>query len=594
MRLLHYVEIENFKRFGESQRIELDHPAVLIGPNNCGKTSALQAIALWSMGVRTWYSERKDSSASERAATGINRLSIAAVPVPRTRFFWNNARVRTANTPIEIRITVGLACRAEIKPLTMRFRSQSDELVYCEPDDAGRNDPNLIKHAAAINVELLHPMSGLETEEPVLKPGRIDVLLGQGQTAQVLRNLCLMVQKEKPEGWERIVDLMRRLFQAELDIPRENERGAIELSYGQEGVKGALDISMAGRGFQQLLLLFAYLFSHPGSVLLIDEPDAHLEILRQRQVYILLREIAHESDSQVILATHSEIVLEEALDRNLTLILGGAAESLAPREEIKQSLKHFGAEHYVRARLSGRILYVEGSTDVEILRGFARLLNHAVAERFEQDHRLNVYYVQDGYPESKRGLEEELERVEGGFGIQPKEHFFALRRLLPHLRGLAILDDDGRRRVASDEGGLRILYWSRYEAENYFITPAILRRFAIGKLASMELFQGFQNEIESTLAQLILERVFQNNRTEFETYLSAPPAAAALIWNSTTARLKLSDFAEEFFRRLAPATAQPMLLRKGELHQLIPHLDPKDVDSEVRDKLDTCQRLLEV
>ena len=81
MRLLHYVEIENFKRYGAKQRIELDHPAVLIGPNNCGKTSAIQAIALWAMGIKTWYSERKDSSASERVATGINRLNIVAVPV---------------------------------------------------------------------------------------------------------------------------------------------------------------------------------------------------------------------------------------------------------------------------------------------------------------------------------------------------------------------------------------------------------------------------------------------------------------------------------------------------------------------------------
>lgn len=54
MKLLHYVEIENFKCYGDIQRIELDHLAVLIGPNNCGKTSALQAIALWSIGLRTW------------------------------------------------------------------------------------------------------------------------------------------------------------------------------------------------------------------------------------------------------------------------------------------------------------------------------------------------------------------------------------------------------------------------------------------------------------------------------------------------------------------------------------------------------------
>jgi hypothetical protein len=51
MKHLHYVEIENFKRYGKKQRIELDHPAVLIGPNNCGKTSVLQAIALWSIGL---------------------------------------------------------------------------------------------------------------------------------------------------------------------------------------------------------------------------------------------------------------------------------------------------------------------------------------------------------------------------------------------------------------------------------------------------------------------------------------------------------------------------------------------------------------
>ena len=37
MRLLHYLELQNFKRFGDRQRIELDHPSVLIGPNNCGK-----------------------------------------------------------------------------------------------------------------------------------------------------------------------------------------------------------------------------------------------------------------------------------------------------------------------------------------------------------------------------------------------------------------------------------------------------------------------------------------------------------------------------------------------------------------------------
>ena len=39
----------NFKRFGKVE-IELGNPVVFIGPNNSGKTSALQALALWEAG----------------------------------------------------------------------------------------------------------------------------------------------------------------------------------------------------------------------------------------------------------------------------------------------------------------------------------------------------------------------------------------------------------------------------------------------------------------------------------------------------------------------------------------------------------------
>jgi energy-coupling factor transporter ATP-binding protein EcfA2 len=360
MRLLHYIEIENFKSFGTRQRIELDHPAVLIGPNNCGKTSAIQALALWSQAVKTWYDVRKDSSAKERTATALNRLNIVAVPVQRTRFFWHNTNVRAGTKDIALTLTVGIEFKGRVVALPMRFRNQGDELVYCTPDESVAADLDFLKYAARINVELLYPMSGLETEEPILQPGRIDVLLGQGQTAQVLRNLCLMVAKDTPDDWGRVVALMHRLFNVMLETPQETTRGAIEMRYRQPGVREALDVSSSGRGFQQMLLIFAYLYSHKHSVLLVDEPDAHLEILRQKQVYVLLRDIAAENQSQVVMVTHSEVILDEALDNNLTLLMDGRADDLARKTDIRNSLKHFGAEHYIKARERGYVLYVEG------------------------------------------------------------------------------------------------------------------------------------------------------------------------------------------------------------------------------------------
>lgn len=587
MRLLHYLEIENFKRFGEKQRIELDHPAVLIGPNNCGKTSAIQALALWSQALKTWFDVRKDSTAKERTATALNRLNIVAVPVQRTRFFWHNTSVRVGNKDIALTITVGIEYQGQVIALPMRFTNKGNELVYCSPAESVVGNQDFLKYAAQISVELLYPMSGLETEEPILQPGRIDVLLGQGQTAQVLRNLCLMVAKDTPDDWAAIVKLMKRLFNVTLEAPQETTRGAIEMRYKQAGVREALDVSSSGRGFQQMLLIFAYLYSHKRSVLLVDEPDAHLEILRQKQVYVLLRDIAAQNQSQVVMVSHSEVILDEALDNNLTLLMDGRADDLARKTDIRNSLKHFGAEHYIKARERGYVLYVEGGTDVDMLRALAERLNHPVAAAW--DERINSFYVQNNYPD--KSLDSELERVEGGFGVTPRDHFKGLCNLLPDLKGLAILDNDGRDRVGSTEGNLELAYWKRYEAENYFVTPDVLRRYALSQYAEMELFGGHQTEIDQVLDTLLLEQVFDSVQADFEAWKQSPPEAVRIVWEAKTQRVKLSTFAEEFFRRLATRVGGGMLLKKGELHRLVATVDIKTVPAEVKEKLNLLHTL---
>ena len=589
MRLLHYLEIQNFKRFGDKQRIELDHPAVLIGPNNCGKTTAIQAIALWSQAVRTWHESKGKAPPKERTSTSLNRLNIVSVPVQRTRYFWHNTTVRRGTKDIPLVVTLGVLHEKKVEPVTMSFRNQGEELIYCTPDEETLKRPELLAAAAALSVELLYPMSGLETEEPVIQAGRIDVLLGQGQTAQVLRNLCLLVFNEAPKDWQEIVDLMQRLFHVRLGAPEENARGSIGLFYRQEGVKELLDVALAGRGFQQMLLIFAYLYSHRRSVLLIDEPDAHLEILRQKQVYLLLRQIASKNMSQVILVTHSEVILDEALDSNLTLLLGGHADDLAAKREIHDALKLYGTEHYVRARQRGYVIYVEGTTDLDILRALAQRQNHRAAQVW--DETINSFYVQNTY--SSLSPEGELEQVEGGFGVAPQQHFFALRNMIEDLEGLAILDNDGRGKQNSHEGGLQIAYWNRYEVENYFVTPEVLKRFTKREYSDFPLFGEFVYETEEVLDALILKKVFAGNTGEFATWQGLPPDAAHLLWEAFTRELKLSDFAEEFFRRLADRLGHAMLLRKGDLHQLVDLTEPESIPKEVEEKLDLLADLFE-
>ncbi len=582
MRHLHYLAIRNFKGFGDRTRIELDHPAVLVGPNNCGKTTALQAMALWSQAVQAWFDRKGKAPPKERTATGLNRLAVVAVPVRSARDYWHNMAVRTGPQNIPLEITLGVLHDNRVKPVTMRFRCFGDETLYCTPDEATLQFPEVIEAAASLNVRLLYPMSGIETEEPIIQPGRIDVLLGQGQTAQVLRNLCLVVYQDDREAWSRIEKLMNRLFAVDLECPTQTGRGAIDLFYRQPQVRRPLDIALAGRGLQQMLLILAYLHSHPRSVLLIDEPDAHLEILRQRQAYVLLRDEAARNDSQVVLVTHSEVILHEALDRNLTLVLGARADELASKQDIRTALQHYGAEHYIRARQRGYVLYVEGGTDLAVLRSLATLLEHPAANVW--DESANVYYVRDNYPEADQ--DSELERVEGGFGLNPEQHFFALRPMLPNLEGLAILDPNGLRREDSDKAGLTISYWRRYEIENYIVSPEVLRAYTAHAYQDLPLFDRYRRETDEVLDELVLDRVFDGRKRDFLTWKGMDPDAARLLWDARTERVKLSDLAEEFFRRLANKLGHAMLLRKRDLNQLLDFMDAEDIAEEVSEKLD--------
>ena len=92
--MLTKLTIRNFKRFGEIE-IELGSPVIFIGPNNSGKTSALQALALWEIGLKRWNEKRAGKEAPERRpGVTVNRRDLIAVPIPDANLLWRNLRVR--------------------------------------------------------------------------------------------------------------------------------------------------------------------------------------------------------------------------------------------------------------------------------------------------------------------------------------------------------------------------------------------------------------------------------------------------------------------------------------------------------------------
>jgi AAA15 family ATPase/GTPase len=590
--ILHYVEIENFKTFSQKIHIELSHPAVIIGPNNSGKTSVIQALSLWDRGVKSWYEkkgEKKSTKERERYGAGINRLNILEVPVAETRFFWNKTRVRQKNDNIEMRINLGIEYKGKIIACPFIFTHRDAEVIYSKPDEEIKKNLELIQYASSLQFHLLYPMSGIETEETLFQDGWITTLLGQGQTAQVLRNICYKVALKNKNDWDKITNLMDRLFLVTINRPEFLEsRAKLVLTYKPRNMDTVLDISLAGRGLQQILLVLAYLYWHKNSIILIDEPDAHLEILRQRQIYALLKSVAIENGSQVIIATHSEAILDDAVDTNLTLLLlDGSADSINDKKDVRYALKTYGIEHYYNAKVQPRILYIEGSTDVQILRGLAAWLGHE-AERVLND-KLNSYYTRNTGPDDN--IENQLERAEGAF-THHLAHFNTLKKFVPELKGLALFDNDNNNRSDIIEDNIATVYWKEYEIENYFINPDVLIKFVEDRhrKSEQELFMHENVKVFSqSLDEILLSKIFNDSDEVLEQYHKGSKDVKRFMLKNT----KMSDFAEETFRLYAEKMNQPMLLTKGEFYRLIPFCQVEEIPEEVTEKLDIVVKYLD-
>lgn len=65
------------------------------GPNNSGKTSAMQALTLWNVGLQKWIEKRSGKRSPKiRSGVTINRRDVLAVPHPRANLLWRDLRVR--------------------------------------------------------------------------------------------------------------------------------------------------------------------------------------------------------------------------------------------------------------------------------------------------------------------------------------------------------------------------------------------------------------------------------------------------------------------------------------------------------------------
>lgn len=612
--MLTRLRIAHFKCFAELA-IPLDSPVVLVGGNGAGKTAALQALALWELGLRTFVARRaapheagrghRQAGSARPLGVSLQRRDLTQIPLPSANHLWHRTEVRAGRPspseraqPLRMELAVDGESGGQPWSCGLELDYNNDDSLYCRPlrlpgfrqsKVHGAKFSAIAEAATAVRVAYLPPMAGVAVSEPKWERGRVNVLLGEGQTAQVIRNLCLHLYTQKPDRghWQRLCQRMQALFGVRLHSPEFiAERGEIVMKYREpDGTR--LDLSAAGKGMLQTLLLLCHLYMNPGAVLLLDEPDAHLAPLRQRQIVRTLLAIAAEQDSQVIAASNSEIVISEIAGRGSVVRLDGAAgraQVMAGRPAgMPGTARAAGWTEHLQAAERGWVLYLPGPLDLSSLQALAQRLGHPAQAALEQPL---CHYIGDGPEAAERA----------------RWHFYALRELCPSLRGVALYSHPGPQDRMKDAGAsaLHEHTWQRGDLDSYYALDEVLLAFAHNERGvASEAATGSADPAAPPRRQLQLAAMLspEQRRREQALRTAVAEVEAALRTLGRVDRRGApsrtrSDFLRPVLRRFTEQLGPAAALRESDYHTLIRLAPPERLDRELTEQLDAIARLL--
>ncbi|MDR1098354.1 MAG: hypothetical protein LBL57_09505, partial [Tannerella sp.] len=221
---------------------------------------------------------------------------------------------------------------------------------------------------------------------------------------------------------------------------------------------------------------------------------------------------------------------------------------------IKKALTEIGWERYYLAKQKGHVLYLEGSTDLQMLQMFASKLKHKAEPLLRCS---NVCYTANNVPNTAVA------------------NYVALKEIYPTLKGLALFDRIDKN--VDDIKPLKVICWKKRELENYFAKPALLVRHA--KLLCNKYTDFTPEQMGDKMNQAIQDYT--------------QPAYLKDLDNEWWDNTKLSDeWLDKIFPEFYKQLNLPSDFFKRDYYKLILLMDVKDIPKEISDKLDVIYDLL--
>jgi predicted ATPase len=463
------LRLYNYKAFQRFD-LRLTGDAFLVGPNNAGKSTLIEAIKGSSMMLK-WASQRRpDITRQDKGQL------VWAYKMTSQRSEIEDENLRHNFRSVEARLVFELSndtVLTAVWPAAVDATgSPTGETPYFFVREKGRpfifNQRPGTWRKKYVDIGVVPTLSPVVRRERVLTDDYLEEWVRTRRVSQHARNHLrrLDLDGEFDKFVSFVTTHLREIDQLEVsDSINEDGEREIDVYYRERGDRVPKEICWAGDGLQiylQILWFAWYYRKH--SIVVFDEPDVFLHADLQRRLVRVLEAL----DAQVVTATHSPEMLGEASDESVIWIDKARPSAIRrPDPATLQDLStQIGSGFNLRlasALRASTVLFVEGK-DMKMLRTIA---SAAGCDRLATE--AGIATIALGGSTRWVGVDPFKWLIDGFLGSS--------------VDVAVILDRDFKSddEVAEIQSALRAVgvwvhVWRRSEIENYLIDPALIAK----------------------------------------------------------------------------------------------------------------------
>jgi len=463
------LKLKNYKGF-KSFSVNFSGSAYLIGPNNAGKSTLIQAMRTCAYMLDYAYVKKPN----ERKYDG--KIWVSAYSFSNDQFSLIAENIRHEFKEEETR-------------LELTFSNESKLIAVWPSGDGNNGDSpffylslnNKKQPSGPVQVKLFFPKLGIiptlmpiEHIENLLSEEYVKRNVDTKRSSRHVRNYFYLFKENKIGniGYEELLEYIK-LWTPELEITEVAKAlgdDGYELSVYYKEVVSRVEkeLSWIGDGMQIWLQILLHLLRLKDfMIIILDEPDVYLHADLQRR---LVRLLESHKQTQVITATHSSEVLGEAEKRHIIWVDRLKNNAIrSPKEELleqfSESLGTLFNLRLARALRTKTLLFVEGS-DMKIIRHIAKTVG---ANFFSNEQNITII------------------PLAGHANWEHVEHFkwIAENFLDKSVVIYIILDRDYRTnpqnnkiKLKLEDLGINVHIWERKELESYLLSVSSLARIS--------------------------------------------------------------------------------------------------------------------